>query len=148
MNTTNINLGNIDPEQLFPFVEDASNLLILCAPEEFSASVICNAIEDCDAHVINLNVAADRTPEGDMAVYVRLNRRVAESAIRSLERFGLYAIALDADTETDGNACTDGNSGSDCNAYTDAGAGRRYLQFPGEGIRHPAEYEKGCRNGI
>lgn len=106
MNTTNINLGNIDPEQLFPFVEDASNLLILCAPEEFSASVICNAIEDCDAHVINLNVAADRTPEGDMAVYVRLNRRVAESAIRSLERFGLYAIALDADSETDYDMAT------------------------------------------
>lgn len=59
---------------------------------EYSASAIARAVEDCDAHLLNLNVSSERTPEGHTVVYLRVDRRNVESVSRSVERFGYTVI--------------------------------------------------------
>lgn len=92
---------NIDIERLYPRDEDSSELAVLCRPDDFSASQICRAVEDCDAHVLNLNVTSDRTEEGDLVVVVRVNRRGVESIVRSIERFGHVAVPLTDDASSE-----------------------------------------------
>lgn len=88
---------NIDIERLYPRDDDSSELAVICRPDAFSASEICRAVEDCDAHVVNLNVTSDRTENGDLVVVVRVNRRGVESIVRSIERFGYVAVPLTDD---------------------------------------------------
>lgn len=89
--------SNIDIERLYPRDDDSSELAVLCRPEDYSASQICRAVEDCDAHVLNLNVTSDRTDDGDLVVVVRVNRRSVESVVRSIERFGHVVVPLSDD---------------------------------------------------
>lgn len=59
---------------------------------DYSASAIARAVEDCDAHLLNLNVSSERTPQGQTVVYIRVDRRNVESVSRSVERFGYTVI--------------------------------------------------------
>lgn len=49
-------------------------------------------MEDCDAHLINLNVTDRLTPEGEIIIDLRINHRNASSVARSLERYGYTVI--------------------------------------------------------
>lgn len=93
---------DLDKDILFPHSPDASTLLIACGQKDYSASVIARAVEDCDAHVINLNVLADRTPLGELKVALRVDHRNASGVARSLQRFGYEVI----DVETPGGEDT------------------------------------------
>ncbi len=84
-----------DPERLFPPQPDSSELTIKCRRVDYSASAIARAVEDCDAHLLNLNVTSLTGEEaGDLFVDLRINHRNALSVARSLERYGYEVIDI------------------------------------------------------
>lgn len=78
-----------------PPLEDASVLTVACRPDDFSASLLARAVEDSDAHLINLNVTDRRLDDGRITVELRTNHRNCESTARSLERYGYEVIGVD-----------------------------------------------------
>lgn len=83
------------PRRLFPPVDDCVELTVTCPATDYSASRIAHAIEDCDAHLINLNVTSPSDPASPLVeVLLRLAMRNPESAVRALERYGYNTIAV------------------------------------------------------
>lgn len=91
------------PQRLFPPQPESSELTVECPRIDYSASAIARAVEDADAHLLNLNITADTAAEGCVAVDIRVSHRNAGSVARSLERYGFRVIDMghgfDADTE-------------------------------------------------
>lgn len=94
-------------EYLYPPVADSSRLLVGCSREDYSASRIAHAVEDCDAHLLNLNVTSFNTGYDADTYYadnskfpvvfdIRVSHRNADSIMRSLERYGYTADTEDA----------------------------------------------------
>lgn len=86
-----------DNDYLFPPVADSSRLLVGCAREDYSASRIAHAVEDCDAHLLNLNVTSmGALPDADYPVVfdLRVDHRDATSIVRSLERYGYSVLQI------------------------------------------------------
>lgn len=86
--------------RLFPPLEDSSRLTVSCRRVDYSASALARAVEDCDAHLLNLNLTADGAldPFGDeVTAELRINHRNASAVARSLERYGYRIIALEHD---------------------------------------------------
>lgn len=91
---------------------DSSRLLVGCRREDYSASAVARAVEDCNAHVLNLNIvggdeyALSADDSGAFGIFfdLRVNHRSAEAVARSLERYGytvlLVANADGADSDT------------------------------------------------
>lgn len=77
---------------LFPLVEESSTLLLACRRGDYSASRIARAVEDCDAHILNLNVTADSEADSRIIAELRVSHRNPESVSRSLERYGYEVI--------------------------------------------------------
>ena len=73
---------------LYPVHEGASHLLLGCRRDDYSASRIARAVEDCDAHLLNLNMMKDGDNAYDFLVDIRVNRLSGEAVARSLERYG------------------------------------------------------------
>lgn len=93
--------GGIRPLRLFPPQDEECSLTVWCMPAQFSASAIARAVEDCDAHLINLNVTSDRTPVGELVVDLRINHRHGEAVARSLERYGYTVASVDGKASED-----------------------------------------------
>lgn len=74
-----------------PYVPDSSRFRVVCRRADYVASAIARAVEDCDAHLLNLNVLPDPAGPDMLAVDVRVDRRNTESVIRSLARYGYSA---------------------------------------------------------
>ena len=102
-------------EYLYPPVADSSRLLVGCSREDYSASRIAHAVEDCDAHLLNLNVTSFNTGYDADTYYadnsmfpvvfdIRESQRNADSIMRSLERYGYTVLdtedAPGADNDT------------------------------------------------
>lgn len=94
-------------DYLFPPVAESSRLLVACRPEDYSASRIAHAVEDCDAHLLNLNVTSmgsksdeefereyRNADSGKFPVVfdLRVSHRNPESISRSLERYGYTVL--------------------------------------------------------
>lgn len=77
---------------LFPYSPDASRFTVVCRREDYSAGRIAQAIEDCNAHVLNLNVTSLPAGEGKVAVDIRVDRKNTASIARSLARYD-YIVA-------------------------------------------------------
>lgn len=75
-------------DELYPALEGSSHLLLGCRRDDYSASRIARAVEDCDAHLLNLNMMTDATQSYDMLVDIRVNRLSGEAIARSLARYG------------------------------------------------------------
>lgn len=80
--------------QLFPQLDDYTELTVLCPPGEYSASAIAHAVEDADAHLLNLNVVAGTEPHSPTTVMLRVNHSRGESVARSLARYGYETIEM------------------------------------------------------
>lgn len=83
------------PARLFPLVDDTSELTLVCRRADYSASTIARATEDCDAHLINLNITADPAPDGNpdsIVVELRVARRDPSAVARSLARYGYDVV--------------------------------------------------------
>lgn len=81
--------------RLFPWQPDVSVLTVTCRPENYSASVIARAVEDCDAHLLNLNVTAERADNGELVIEIRINRANPDTVARSLVRFGYEPVGTE-----------------------------------------------------
>ena len=91
-------------EQLFAPAADTSSLLVACDRREYSASRLARAVEDADAHLLNLNVTslrADDAPDGTVVVALRVGRRDALAVARSIERYGYDVLDFDGDGSDD-----------------------------------------------
>lgn len=95
-------------EYFFPAAGDSSRLLVGCRREDYSASRIARAVEDCDAHLLNLNITsmgdagADSVPEYPVIVDLRVSHRNADSISRSLERYGYTVLDVLNDDNCEG----------------------------------------------
>ena len=79
-----------DIDELYPAIEGSSHLLIGCRKSDFSASRIAKAVEDCDAHMLNLNVMRDESMHYDLLADIRINRISGEA----VARYGFYVISF------------------------------------------------------
>lgn len=79
-------------DRRFPLNEDATELIVATNPDDYSAAKIARAVEDCDAHLLNLNVTGVRTTDGNMIVDLRVNHRSGDHVARSLERYGYEVL--------------------------------------------------------
>ncbi|MDE6283286.1 MAG: hypothetical protein K2L97_04770 [Muribaculaceae bacterium] len=71
-----------------PLTGEASELLLSCRPDDYSASAIARAIEDCDARLLALTVTDMRDDAGLPVIALRVNVRDASGVARSLRRYG------------------------------------------------------------
>lgn len=105
-----------DDAYFFPAVGESSRLLVGCRREDYSASRIARAVEDCDAHLLNLNVTnmgdVAHDPDSDEAcdfawpvVFdIRVTHRNATGIARSLERYGYSVLSTSNDTGDEGDS--------------------------------------------
>lgn len=83
--------------RLFPYTPDSSSLTVECPASDYSASSIARAVEDCNAHLLNLNVtSAESAVPDNIVVDLRVNHRNAEAVSRSLERYGFMVTSKDS----------------------------------------------------
>lgn len=89
-------------ERLFPKMEESSTLVLTCRRGDYSASRIARAVEDADAHLLNLNVTADsERSDSRIVAELRISHRDPEAAARSLERYGFEIIDLEGSAYAD-----------------------------------------------
>ncbi len=81
-------------ELLFPPNEDSCELSVVCSRADYSASRIAHAVEDCDAHLINLNVTSTPHCDDSVSILLRIGLRNPAGVIRSLERYGYRVTAI------------------------------------------------------
>lgn len=74
--------------RLYPPRIESCELTVTCSPDDYSASLIARAVEDCDAHLINLNVTGDPDDAGKVIVEIRVGHRTGHAVARSLARYG------------------------------------------------------------
>ena len=92
--------GVRDFRRLFPFLPECSMLTVECPASDYSASSIAKAVEDCDAHLLNLNVTSEKSiMPGNIVVDLRINHRNTDAVSRSLERYG-YVVTSSGDELT------------------------------------------------
>lgn len=77
-----------DIADLFPALPDASMLLVGTGREDFMASRIAHAVEDAEAHLLNMNVTRLSDDENRHIIELRVSHRDPERVARSLERYG------------------------------------------------------------
>lgn len=96
-------MTNAEFERLFPDVEDSTRLTVCCRRGDYSASRIARAVEDCDSHLLNLNVTVPPKSGSDALIYVDLRVNLCDpSAIaRSLERYGYEVVEIISSTPRD-----------------------------------------------
>jgi hypothetical protein len=95
---------------LMPPQPEAAELTVACARNDYSASIIARAVEDCNAHLINMNVTADTLTDGRLTVDLRVNRRNVAGVARSLARYGYEVISTSADNDFNSNADSDADN--------------------------------------
>lgn len=66
--------------------DDSSIVTILCAAGDYSASHIAHAVEDADAHLVDM--ISCPAPDGQIRVLLRVRHTDPTAAVRSLERYG------------------------------------------------------------
>lgn len=79
-------------DDLYPIAEGASSLVVGCRAHDYAASRIANAVEDCNAKLLNLNIMTDGSGRYDLLVALRINCMSIEVVVRSLERYGYEVI--------------------------------------------------------
>lgn len=86
-----------NPERVFPALEESSELSVSCYRVDYSASSLARAVEDADAHLLNLNVTDEVLPTGEIVIDLRVSHRSAMAVIRSLERYGYNVVRVRED---------------------------------------------------
>ncbi len=79
---------------LFPQLQESTELTIVCPAGHYSASSIAHAVEDADAHLLNLNVTQGTLPNSATTVEIRVNHSRGSMVARSLMRYGYETIAM------------------------------------------------------
>lgn len=89
-------IKKLTPDELYAPADDACHILLCCRRDQYSASRIARAVEDVDAHVLNLNVTSLQLPGREqgscVVVALRVGLRDASGVVRSLERYGMEVL--------------------------------------------------------
>lgn len=70
--------------------DDCSVVTVECRPEEYSASHLAHAVEDSDAHLVDLLTTP--SAEGKMRVTLRIRHTDPTAAVHNLERYGYEVV--------------------------------------------------------
>lgn len=91
------NIGIIDQTSLLEGIgrmiaprDDCSVITVECNPEDYSASSLAHAVEDSDAHLVDLLTAPGEN--GHMLVTLRVRHSDPTAAVRSLERYDYHVL--------------------------------------------------------
>lgn len=68
-------------------------MTVVCHPADFSASALARAVEDSNAHLLNMNVTGTVREDGRMTIELRTSLRHADNTIRSLARYGFETVS-------------------------------------------------------
>lgn len=70
--------------------DDCSLITVECEPEQYSASILAHAVEDSDAHLVDLFT----TPgdNGKIMATLRVRHSDPTAAVRSLERYDFHVL--------------------------------------------------------
>lgn len=74
--------------------DDCSVITLDCAPEDYSASIIAHAVEDSDAHLVDLFTSPGIN--GRINVTLRVRQSDPTAAVRSLERYDYHVLEAHA----------------------------------------------------
>lgn len=77
--------------RLLPARDDCSVIMLECRAEDYSASRISHAVEDSDAHLVDL--ISTPGDDGIMSVTLRVSHRDPGATVRSLERYDFKVTA-------------------------------------------------------
>ncbi|MCH5234123.1 MAG: hypothetical protein J1E16_02425 [Muribaculaceae bacterium] len=90
-------LGIIDQTSLLEGIgrmiaarDDCSVITVECAPEDYSASILAHAVEDSDAHLVDLFSVPGEN--GQVKVTLRVRHSDPTAAVRSLERYDFHVL--------------------------------------------------------
>lgn len=93
---------------MFPPREESSRLLVGCLPSDYSASRVARAVEDCDAHLLNLNITTDGEKlDNRIVLELRVSHRSPLAVARSLERYGFEILDVDHGSLADDSLASD-----------------------------------------
>ena len=70
--------------------EDCSVITVECSPEDYSASLLAHAVEDSDAHLVDLFTIPGEN--GHLMVTLRVRHSDPTAAVRSLERYDFRVV--------------------------------------------------------
>lgn len=106
-------------EYLFPAAGEWCRIVVGCHREDYSASRIAHAVEDCNAHLLNLNVTSGTpgpalemgTEDTESNIYpvtvdLRVDLRDHRAVSRSLERYGYTVLEVSASEEDNADITT------------------------------------------
>ena len=79
--------------RLMPPREESTVMTVVCHPADFSASALARAVEDSNAHLLNMNVTGTVREDGRMTIELRTSLRHADNTIRSLARYGFETVS-------------------------------------------------------
>lgn len=92
-------LGFIDEHSLLEALgsliaarDDCSTIVAECAASDYSASAVAHAVEDADAHLVDLLTAP--TAAGRLRLTLRVRHSDPSAASRSLERHGFDVVEM------------------------------------------------------
>lgn len=77
---------------------DCSIITLECEPRSYSASVIAHAVEDTDAHLVDLFSVPGEN--GEIMVTLRVRQNDPTAAVRSLERYGYHVVDVHASSDS------------------------------------------------
>lgn len=82
--------------------DDCSTITVECRPEDYSASMLAHAVEDSDAHLVDLIT----TPQDDgfLQVTLRVRHSDPSAAIRSLERYEFHVVEAHGNSDASRDA--------------------------------------------
>lgn len=75
--------------------DDSSVITVECAPGDYSASRLSHAVEDTDAHLVDLLTAPGS--DGNLIVTLRVRSTDPSAAVGSLERYGYHVVEAHGD---------------------------------------------------
>lgn len=70
--------------------DDSSVITVDCHPSDYSASTLAHAVEDADAHLVDL--FSGPSADGDIRVTLRVRSLEPEHVMQSLERYGFRVV--------------------------------------------------------
>lgn len=98
-------LGIIDQNSLLEGIgrmiaarDDCSVITVECAPEDYSASVLAHAVEDSDAHLVDLFSVPGEN--GLIKVTLRVRHSDPTAAVRSLERYDFHVLEAHSSSDS------------------------------------------------
>lgn len=98
-------LGIIDESSLLEGIgrmiaprDDCSVIIVECSPQDYSASVLAHAIEDSDAHLVDLLTVPGEN--GQLKVTLRVRHSDPTAAVRSLERYDFHVVEAHSSGDT------------------------------------------------